>query len=60
MKKINTKMIVENWRKFLAEGPGDYGFDHDPEDPPPEGEILESDPDLLGEPIEDEEGDFNA
>ena len=55
-----TKLLLESWRKFLLEGPNDYGFDHDPEDAPPTGEPLEADPDLLGEPLEDEEGYFDA
>ena len=49
-----TKLLLESWRKFLAEGnPADPGFDRDPEDPPLEGEPLEIDPDLIDEPLEE-------
>ena len=41
-----TKILFENWRKFLSEGRDDYGWDKDP-DQPPEGPPLEPGPDDL-------------
>ena len=63
--KNNTKLIMETWRRFLAEGPENHpGQFKDPSDPEPKGLPVEEDEDMVPQrnstPFDDEynpEGD---
>ena len=48
--KNNTKLIMETWRRFLAESPEDDPRTYDPEDGLPSGPQLQPDSDMMQEP----------